>query len=245
MGPLKENNAEVLPPSSSRIPFYIVVQKSSKKSVRDSYKTSASKLLGKIHFFCAAVAFFSGSCLLVNLESSGWPVCFDKAGTGIWCGLIFFIGGTLNIVTAKHRRNRLIIANLVFGIVTTLFAIVLVTMASLTIVVAQDRVRFISDDDEFKKSIGFNVLLLITGLVEIVIGIISSSLSCKATCCRESDNTSSMRSEVMYSQSGGLDQGQIISLANQMQERREREVEEGSLQPPRYNDIKSCPIQEF
>merc|ERR1712083_113469 len=85
------------------------------------------------------------------------------------------------------------------------------------------------------------------GLVEIVIGIYSSSLSSKATCCRESDNTTSMRSEVMFSQSGGLDQGQIISLANQMQERRDREVEEGSLQPPRYHDIKaaSCPVEEF
>merc|ERR1712179_226877 len=95
---------------------------------------SASKLLGKIHFFCGAVAFFSGSCLLVNLdESSGWPFRLDMAGTGIWCGLIFFIAGVLNIVTAKYKKDRLIITSLVFGIVTTLFALVLVTMSSLTI----------------------------------------------------------------------------------------------------------------
>merc|ERR1712055_1107222 len=98
---------------------------------------------------------------------------------------------------------------------------------------------FVSEKDKFKKSIGFNALLLIVGLVGIVLGIFSSSLSCKATCCRESDNTTSMRSEVMFSQSGGLDQGQIISLANQMQERRDDiEAVEGSLQPPRYQDIR-------
>ena len=134
MGRQQEDNAEVPPPSSSRVPFYIVVQKSSKKSMKDSYNTSASKLLGKMHFFCGAVAFFGGSCLLVNLdESSGWRVSLDEAGAGIWCSLIFFIAGVLNIVTAKYKRDRLIITNLVFGIVTTLFAAVLVTLSSLTI----------------------------------------------------------------------------------------------------------------
>ena len=161
---------------------------------------------------------------------------------------MFFISGILNIFTAKYKRKRLIISNLVFGIVTTLFAAVLVTLSSLTISNISSSSRFISEKDEFRKSIGFNVLLLIVGLVEIVLGTFSYSLSCKATCCRESDNTASMRSEVMFSQTGGLDQGQIISLANQMQERRDDiEAEEGSLQPPRYQDIRSptCPIEDF
>jgi len=255
MGRQQENNAEVPPPPSSRVPCYIVVQKSSKKSAGDSYNTSASKLLGYIHFFCGAVAFFSGSCLLVNLDESSywrWPVRFDEAGAGIWCGFMFFLGGILNNVTAKYKRNRLIISNLVFGIVTTMFAIALVTIASLAILVAsreQERLnsRYNTskqDDNEYRKSIGFNVVLLVTGLVEIVLGIFSSSLSCKATCCRESDNTTSMRSEVMFTQTGELDQEQIISLANQMQERRNVEVEEGSVQPPRYHDamLPSSPI---
>ena len=246
MGRQQENNAEVPPPPSSRVPCCIVVQKSSKKSAGDSYNTSASRLMGYIHFFCGAVAFFSGSCLLVNFDESSyrhWPIRFDKAGAGIWCGFMFFIGGILNIFTAKYKRKRLIISNLVFGIVTTMFAIALVTMASLAIVVA-DVLYIEQDNDEYKKAIGFNVVLITTGLVEIVLGIFSSSLSCKATCCRESVNTTSMRSEVMFTQTGELDQEQIISLANHMQQRRNLEVEEESVQPPRYYDtmLPSSPI---
>ena len=107
----QEDTSEVPP---SRVPFYIVVQQLGKKSMGDSYNTSTAKLLAKIHFFCGAVALLSGSCLLINLdESSNWRFFIDEAGAGIWCGLVFILGGILNTVTAKYRIHQLIISNLV------------------------------------------------------------------------------------------------------------------------------------
>ena len=217
--------------SSPKVPCYVVVQKSSKKSIGDSYSNIAARRLGKIHILCGAVAFFCGSCLLVN--SVGPWSFIDRVGAGLWCGIIFFLAGIFNIITAKYRSNTLIIANIVIGIVAALFAVALVTVGSIGLLEA--RYDYVGSEDE--KSYGFNILQLITGLVEIILGITSSSLSCKATCCRESENTTSVRSEVMFSQAGGLDQAQIINLANEIQERRVFEHDEVFHQPPPYDDV--------
>ena len=186
----------------------------------------------------------SGSCLLINLnESSNWRFFIDEAGAGIWCGLVFILGGILNTVTAKYRIHQLIITNLVYGIITSLFALALVILS--IIQVTQSFPFRIIQSEEYKKSYGFNILQIFIGLTEVILGIMTSILSCSATCCRKSGNTTSLRSEVMYSQAGGLDQAQIISLANQMQERRNIAANEERLQPPRYNDVAtpSCPSQ--
>merc|ERR1719431_1294379 len=204
---------------SPKVPFYVVVQKTGKKSMEDSYNS--------------IVANFSGSCLLVN-DAGPWNY-LDRVGAGVWSGFIFFLAGTFNMLTARYRISRLIIANLVMGIIATLSGVVLVSIGSLRFT---DVIPFHRGPvDEHRKSAGFYILLLITGLVEILLGIISSSLSCRATCCRESENTPSMRSKVMFSQAGGLDQAQIITLANQIQERRDLEGDELFPQPPPYDDV--------
>merc|ERR1719431_166615 len=204
---------------SPKVPFYVVVQKTGKKSMEDSYNS--------------IVAIFSGSCLLVN-DAGPWNN-LDRVGAGVWSGFIFFLAGTFNMLTARYRISRLIIANLVMGIIATLSGVVLISIGSLRFT---DVIPFHRGPvDEYRKSAGFNILLLITGLVEILLGIISSSLSCKASCCRQSENTTSMRSRVMFSQAGGLDQAQIITLANQIQERRDLEGDELFPQPPPYDDV--------
>ena len=211
---------QALSPSSVPLSLYIVVQKFSAKPVGDSFNTSASKMLGIIHFLCGVAAFFSGCFLLGNLNESS-KLCVDEAGAGIWCGLIFLLGGILNIIAAKYKSERLIISNLVFNIVTTLFAVVLVTVASMAITDIHNLFPYstILEQNEYIQSMGFNIVLLIIGLAEIVLGTVSSSLSCKATCCRELENTN---------------QGHVISFANHMQERENIDVEEGHSQPPRY-----------
>jgi hypothetical protein len=79
-----------------------------------------------------------------------------------------------------------------------------------------------------------NLVQMMTGLIELVLAIISSSLSCKATCCRDKVDTTSERSKVMFSPTGGLDHDQIITLAKQMQQ--STQDEEPSPLPPSYEE---------
>ena len=58
----------VSPTALPRVPYYIVLQMSTKKSNEESYNSAASKLVGKINLFCGDVSFFASACLLINFK---------------------------------------------------------------------------------------------------------------------------------------------------------------------------------
>ena len=90
-----------------KVPIYIVVQKSLKKSIAESYNANLSKLVGKIHIFCGAVSFFTGVSLIINSTKSNHPVYHDveNVGVGILCSVSFFLSGYLGMVTAKKTKT--------------------------------------------------------------------------------------------------------------------------------------------
>ena len=219
------------PPALPRVPFYIVVQKSTKKSIEESYNSAASKLVGKIHLFCGAVSFFTGVCLIINFMDHS-PHFVSRFGAGIWCSAIFFLAGFLGMFSANNRSSRMIITTMVVGIFSTMFALALIIFSAIGL---SEAPWF--HYAESSVSIGMNSLQLIIGITEFVLAIISSSLSCKATCCRDKMDTTSQSSKVMFSPTGGLDHDQIVCLARQMQQSGEKGEPSTSHLPPSYEDI--------
>ena len=222
-----------------KVPFYIVVQKTAKKSIKESYNSPASETVGKIHLFCGAVSFFTGVCLLVNFQGSphvsqgynnNWRMSrytyVERFGSGIWCSVIFFLVGFLGMFSASKKSSRLIITTMVVGIFAAMFAVVLVIFSAIGLS-QSDRFHH----TEYGTAIGMYTFQLVIGIVELVLAIISFSLSCKATCCRDTVNTTSQSSKVMFSPSGGLDPDKIVHLNRQMQE------EPTSPLPPSYEDL--------
>ena len=120
----------------------------------------------------------------------------------------------------------MIITTMVVGIFSTMFALALIILSAIGL---SEAPWF--HYEEASVSIGMNTLQLIIGITELVLAVISSSLSCKATCCRDKVNTTSQSSKVMFSPSGGLDPDKIVHLARQMQE------EPTSPLPPSYEDL--------
>jgi len=228
----------ISPAPLPRVPFYIVVQKTARKSIEESYCSSASKIVGKIHLFCGAVSFFTGVCLLINFQgapyvSQGYngrlwfrPTYVERYGAGIWCSVIFFLIGFLGMFSASKKSSRLIITTMVVGILAALFAVALVIFSAIGLGQAYG-----FHPSEYGTAIGMYSLQLVIGIVELVLAIISSSLSCKATCCRGMVDTTSQSSKVMFSPSGGLDPDQIVHLARQIQDK------PTSPLPPSYEEV--------
>jgi len=234
----------ISPAPLPRVPFYIVVQKTAKKSIEESYNSPASKIVGRIHFICGAVSFFAGVCLLINFNGvphvsqvcRDWqcnskmpisrPTNVERFGAGIWCSVIFFLVGFLGMFSANKKSSRLIITTMVVGIFAAMFAVVLVIFSAVGLGQSSS-----FHQTEYATAIGMYTLQLVIGIIELVLAIISSSLSCKATCCRDMVDTTSQSSKVMFSPSGGLEPDQIVHLAKQMQD------EPSSPLPPSYEDL--------
>jgi len=206
----------ISPAPLPRVPFYIVVQKTARKSIEESYCSSASKIVGKIHLFCGAVSFFTSTSRELRMSRRA----------GIWCSVIFFLLDFLGMFSASKKSSRLIITTMVVGILAALFAVALVIFSAIGLGQAYG-----FHPSEYGTAIGMYSLQLVIGIVELVLAIISSSLSCKATCCRGMVDTTSQSSKVMFSPSGGLDPDQIVHLARQIQDK------PTSPLPPSYEEV--------
>ena len=164
------NEPSAPPETLPRVPFYIVVQKSTRKSIEESYNSNLSKQIGKTHIFCGAVAFFSGVCLLINTNHSGAYGGIDELGLGIYSSFPFFLLGVLGWISAIRTNSQSIIGTLIFGIFTAIFA------ASLAIVslLALGRGECSYNKCDHAVSVGMNVLQLFIGIIEVVLAIIAT-----------------------------------------------------------------------
>jgi len=176
------------------IPFYIVVQKSVKRTMEESFNSELSQLIGKFHLCCGALAFMAGAVLRINADSSS----LDVVGAGMWTSPFFLLAGLLGIYSARRISAFMIITNMIVTISAAMFAAILTVMTLL----ALDSTYWCSNSSSHTQcsnslATALNIVELLIGVIELVLGIISSSLSCRATCCMGTMDTNT-QSKVMF-----------------------------------------------
>eukprot|EP00092_Neocalanus_flemingeri_P058909 GFUD01070305.1.p1 GENE.GFUD01070305.1~~GFUD01070305.1.p1 ORF type:complete len:175 (-),score=15.70 GFUD01070305.1:243-767(-) len=111
-------------------PVYIVVEKSSKKSIKESYQAKAATIIGIFHIICGLVAFGTGVGLIINDIGDRYGT-FGIISTGIWSGVFFFISGGLSIGSARNGNSCLVISTMVMSIFSAVSAGVLIIFSGL------------------------------------------------------------------------------------------------------------------
>lgn len=154
--------------------IYIVIQNTS-KTPKERYKKKAVKVLSILHIVsgCLAVSvaglmFFLKSGYQKNEEP------FITVGEGMFCGLIFIITGIIGLNSIKRTTYCKITASLVLSIFSSLsgFIMIVISLATMHWSVRKN----------YSPGIVSHILLVICGLFELVLGIITSSFSCHACC---------------------------------------------------------------
>merc|ERR1719309_878014 len=122
--------------------------------------------------------------------------------SGIWIGVIFAISGGLTIAGAKTGKRYLMIASMVFSIISAVLAGVLIILSSIILSIGAPYVcsdvppiRYVAND-QYSFTINFSisllyckhvaplyVLLILTGLVMMATSILASFKICLITCC--------------------------------------------------------------
>jgi len=188
-------------------PVYIVIEKSADtKFSKANYNTRSAILIGIIHIICGFLA-LSGN---VGLFFTSTRFHYGLFGTGIWSSVFFFISGGLSVCSGKNPNSCLVISTMVMSIFSAISAGILIIFSSFGI-------AFDVDDYYHKSSASqgvvcfLHILQLLSGVTELFMSITSSSLACKATCCRDEEERSNPYT-VKYSSNGIVDSEQIAAL---------------------------------
>merc|ERR1712179_155705 len=203
----KRNKKMVDQEQNQTKPIVIVVEKTSnKKSIKKSYKSKAATVIGIIHIICGFLAFFANVGLFFIQPS--YRFHFGGLATGIWNSVFFFIAGGLSIGSGRNSSSCLVIGSMVMSILSAISAGILIIFSGLGLGL-----------DCYYRSACTQLeilhgLELVAGIVEMVIAITSSVLSCKATCCRDKLDTSNPF-KVMYraDDGGSIDPEKIMNLS--------------------------------
>lgn len=189
-------------------PVYVVIEKSDDtKLLRAIYKTKSAILIGMIHILCGFMA-SSGN---VGLFFTSTRFHTGFFGTGIWSSIFFFISGGLSVCSGNNPNSCLIISTLVMGVFSAISAGSLIIFSSFGIAL-DPRVVYHKNSSTQVLLYFFHILQLLSGVTELFMSIASSSLACKAFCCREDVEEGSKPYTVKYSSHGIIDSEQIAAL---------------------------------
>jgi len=218
-------------------PIYIVVEKSkSTKSIQESYKSKAARIIGILHIICGVVALGMGIAL-TERSSRSYYSGIGMIGSGIWSSVFFFISGGLSIGSARNGNKCLVISTMVMSIFSAITAGILVIISG----VGWGTFYCYNNNDCTRKDV-MNAVLVMVGITELILAITSSVISCKATCCCSCcrsmlDTSSSSTNRVLYRPSGiHMDHQEIVSLALQSGQT-DRAQDLGTAGLPRYEEV--------
>merc|ERR1711915_142301 len=188
-------------------PVYIVIEKTSDaKLLKVNYKTRSAVLIGIIHIICGFLALSGNIGQLFTPTSSH----LGLLGTGIWSSMFFFISGGLSVCSGKNPNSCLVISTMVMSIFSAISASILIIFSSFGI--AFDADYYYHKSSASQSVVWFlHILQLLSGVTELFMSITSSSLACKATCCRNEEERSNPYT-VKYSSNGTVDSEQIAAL---------------------------------
>ena len=154
--------------------IYIVIE-NNQKQPKDNYRVPIIKVLSSLHLMVGAISFLIGAYKLIL--KSGYQrneAPFHTYTEGIFCGIVFMLTGLIGFLSLKKTTYCKISAFLVLSIFSALFGFI---MAVTTLGLMHRAVY-----KEFAPAIAAHYMLLAAGLMELLLGVLSSSFSCSACC---------------------------------------------------------------
>ena len=154
--------------------IYIVIQNTS-KTPKEKYKKKAVKVLSILHIVsgCLAVS-VAGFMFILKSGYQKNEEPFITVGEGLFCGLIFIITGIVGLASLKRTTYCKITASLVLSIFSSLSGFIMIVISLATMHWSVRR--------NYSPGIVSHILLVICGLFELVLGVVTSSFSCHACC---------------------------------------------------------------
>lgn len=110
---------------------------------------------------------------------------YGYANAGISCGIIFGISGLFGIWAGNHPSKCTIITHMVFAIISACFSILLIIYAVIFSVVIADVSYPTYNEWEPDLNLGIFITLAVMGLIQSIISIATSALSCSVICCND------------------------------------------------------------
>jgi len=176
--------------------FTIAVE-AKKKTVEEVFHRRLSTTIGILHLICAFLAISTGVNQYFVIRERYVFVDLGLFGTGIWTGIIFLAAGILNLKAGCRPHKCNVTAAMVLGILSTIAAVLLLTMAAFELVIVKEYENSQTLYDGYGYAPNcrecFRIKLITSvqifvAIAEFVVGIVAAILSCKATCCKpESD----------------------------------------------------------
>lgn len=154
--------------------IYIVIE-NNQKQPKDNYRIPIIKVLSSLHLMVGAISFMIGAYKLIlkdGYQRNEAP--FHTYSEGIFCGIVFMMTGMIGFLSLKKTTYCKISAFLVLSIFSALFGFI---MAVTTLGLMHRAVY-----KQFAPAIAAHYMLLAAGLMELLLGVLSSSFSCSACC---------------------------------------------------------------
>jgi len=159
-------------------------------------------------------------------------------GEGIYCGVFFLIAGCLGLLSSRKPSTCNISAFMTLSIIASVFGAAQIIIASFNLI----GVRFHgyygpADDVQVAKVVLFSIMIL-AGLVEGIIAIISSAVCCRGSCCTGGPASG----QVVYLSQGpaaqSAPQGQVVYLSRGPAAQTTPQPRYQTLsKPPSYGDV--------
>merc|ERR1711962_626759 len=152
------------------VPQVIYVKKT-KKSTKETYAAKTVTVLGCFQILCAVITLSLEVFIITRPDN-------HSIATGGWCSVIFFTTGILSLFGARFKNLCLVIATMVMSIISSLSAAILLILSIIWSILG---------DILYTRHTGIILsysVMAFFGLVMLVISIVISGFTCRATCCR-------------------------------------------------------------
>nr|CAB3263042.1 uncharacterized protein LOC100187041 [Phallusia mammillata] len=156
-------------------------------TINKSFAHAKVKMLSIAELVLACISFVAGIGFIVigilQNQNHYYYYCGNInpafMAPGIWCGLLYGAAAIVGLKAAKHRSTCLIVTLMVLAITGAVFAGFQLLVSILGAAgCSSGYFRFLM--------LAFNILLAVIGLVQMILLIYSSTLTCCSTCCDQS-----------------------------------------------------------
>ena len=185
--------------------IYIVIENKGGHDPSEKYKQKSIKIMSCLHITGGLLSILMASYkMILKSQYQQYEEPFSTMGEGFYCGLIFLVTGVIGLASLKKTNNCKISAFLVLSIISSIFGFIM-TITSTILMFSRAHWK------EYYPAIVSHYILIFCGVVEFILGILSSSYSCAAFCgcCGNADdkNTAAAGNSVVYIPQVGVVQG--------------------------------------